>query len=279
MFNAKHIRYPLIALAWIISLGLIGLPIGLIIDQALSDGLTHYLTALGALITLNALNLTVIATVITVMVDLILGIAAAWVTTFYDFPGKKILNAIIDLPVAVSPVIAGLIFILTFSRTGWAAPLLAHLHFQIIYARPAIVLATIFVTFPLVARTIAPVMAARGREAEQAAAFMGASWRRILQQITLPAIRVPLAQGIVLAASRALGEFGAVAVVSGSIPNQTLTLPLLIQTLYDEFKFSDAFAVATILLATTIVILALEHHLLERSTANVHPDQSHHQSL
>ncbi|GAF38388.1 sulfate transport system permease protein CysW [Agrilactobacillus composti DSM 18527 = JCM 14202] len=264
-FQSKRIKLPLIIIAWGFMALLLILPIILVISQAASHGLGHYLQLLANLNTLRAFNLTVAATVISVGVNLILGLSAAWIIAFHDFPGKRLLNTLIDLPLSVSPVIVGLIFVLTFGRTGWLAPLVAHFNLQIIFAPPAIFLVTIFVTFPFVTRELVPVLIARGREEEQTAAFLGANFWQIFTQITLPAIKTPLAGGLVLASARAMGEFGAVAVVSGNIVGKTLTLPLLVQSLYNQFKFEDAFGVATILLASTFAIIYLKRILLKNS--------------
>ena len=261
LFQSKKIKWPLILITWGFMLMLLILPIALVVTQAFSSGLSHYLKVLANLNTLHAINLTVAATVVSVLVNLVIGVSAAWIIAFHDFPGKRLLNTLIDLPFSVSPVIAGLIFILTFSRTGWFYPVLQSLNIQVIFAPPAIFLATIFVTFPFVSRELIPVLEARGREEEQTAAFLGANLKDIFLQITLPAIKTPLLTGLVLATARAMGEFGAVAVVSGNIPGKTLTLPLLVSSLYDEFKFSDAFAVATILLVFTFLIVFLQRQL------------------
>mgnify|MGYP003365348921 CR=1 FL=1 len=262
LFQSKKIKWPLVLIAWGFMIILLILPIALVITQAFSTGFSHYLIVLASPNTLHAINLTIAATVVSVFVNLIIGVSAAWIIALNDFPGKRLLTKLIDIPFSVSPVIAGLIFILTFSRTGWFSPVLQSLNIQIIFAPPAIFLATIFVTFPFVARELIPVLEARGREEEQTAAFLGANLTDIFMQITFPAIKTPLLTGMVLATARAMGEFGAVAVVSGNIPGKTLTLPLLVQSLYDQFKFPDAFAVATILLIFTFLIVFLQRLLI-----------------
>ncbi|KRK34645.1 sulfate ABC transporter permease [Loigolactobacillus bifermentans] len=259
LFQSRRIKWPLLIITWLFMLVLLILPIVLVFTQAFAAGWRHYFSVLGDLTTLHAINLSVAATVLSVGINLVLGLSAAWAIAFYDFPGKKLLNTLIDLPLSVSPVIVGLIFILIFGRTGW----LQGLHWQVIFAPPAIFIVTIFVTFPFVARELIPFLIARGREEEQTAAFLGAHFWQILRQITLPAIKAPLGTGLVLATARALGEFGAVAVVSGNIPDKTLTLPLLVQNLYNDFKFTDAFAVATILLLTTFLIITLKRILIQ----------------
>lgn len=263
LFQSRRIKWPLLIITWLFMGLLLILPIVLVFTQAFAAGWRHYLAVLGDLTTLHAINLSVAATVLSVGVNLILGLSAAWALAFYDFPGKKLLNTLIDLPLSVSPVIVGLIFILIFGRTGWCAPLLQHLNCQIIFAPPAIFIVTIFVTFPYIVRELVPFLMARGREEEQTAAFLGAHFWQIFRQITFPAIKVPLGTGLVLATARALGEFGAVAVVSGNIPDKTLTLPLLVQNLYNDFKFTDAFAIATVLLLTTFLIITLKRVLLQ----------------
>ncbi|MFD0897103.1 sulfate ABC transporter permease [Loigolactobacillus binensis] len=262
LLQAKKVKWLLLAIAWLFIFGILILPLALVVMQALALGWRTYLTTISSLVTLQAVNLTVAATVISLLFNLVFGISAAWLLTFYDFPGKHLLNALIDLPFSVSPVIVGLIFVLTFGQTGWLAPLFTTIKVQIIFAPPAIFLTTIFVTFPFVARELIPVLAAKGREEEQTAALLGASAWQILRQITFPALKAPLATGLVLATARALGEFGAVAVVSGSIRGKTLTLSLLVQTLYNNFKFKQAFVVATILLGSTLAVVILKRRLL-----------------
>ncbi len=263
LLQTKPIKWLLLVLAWLFIGIVLVLPVGLVLVQAFASGWHTYLTTISSLITLQAINLTVTATLISIVFNLVFGVSAAWLIAFYDFPGKRLLNALIDLPFSVSPVIAGLIFILTFGRGGWLAPLFSAIHVQIVFAPPAIFLTTVFVTFPFVAREVIPVLEAKGREEEQTAALLGASFSQILWQITFPAIKAPVAGGLVLATARALGEFGAVAVVSGNIQGKTLTLSLLVQNLYNDFKFNEAFAVATILLGSTILVVLLKQRLLK----------------
>lgn len=269
LLQTKKVKWALLAVTWTFIFIILILPLILVVSQAFAHGWRAYLTTVSSLVTLQAINLTVAATLISIGFNLVFGVSAAWLIAFYDFPGKRLLNALIDLPFSVSPVIAGLIFILTFGRGGWLAPLFDAIHIQIVFAPPAIFLTTIFVTFPFVAREVIPVLAAKGREEEQTAALLGANLSQIMRQITFPAIKTPLATGLVLATARALGEFGAVAVVSGNIRGKTLTLSLLVQTLYNDFKFNDAFAVATILLATTVLVVTLKRRVLRRQTGKV----------
>lgn len=258
ILQSKKVKRILIGFVWLFVLLLMLTPLLFIFISAFKSGPSHYLHVLRDTFTLAAVKLTLAATILSVVFNTIFGLSAAWLVTFYDFKGKVLLNTLIDLPFSVSPVIAGLIFVLTFGRTGWAYPLLAHFDIQIIFAKPAIFLATIFVTFPFVARELIPFLAVRGREEEQTAAFLGGNLVTIFREITYPAIKRPLMYGVVLATARAMGEFGAVAVVSGNIRGETQTLPLLVEALYNEFKISDAFAVATILVFFSCVIMILK---------------------
>lgn len=258
VLQSKKMKCILISIVWLFTAVMMITPLIFVLTQAFQNGITGYIKAVTDVFTLKALKLTLEATVVAVAFNTVFGISAAWFLTFYDFKGKRLLNTLIDLPFSVSPVIAGLIFILTFGRIGWAAPLLEKLNLQIIFAPPAIFLATIFVTFPFVARELLPLLSARGREEEQTAAFLGGNFWTIFTEVTYPAIKRPLFYGLVLATARSMGEFGAVSVVSGNLRGQTLTLPLLVETLYNEFKIADAFAVATILVFFSFVIMIVK---------------------
>jgi sulfate transport system permease protein len=258
VLQSKKMKVVLIAIVWLFVALMMVTPLIFVFTKAFQNGVGSYVKAITDVFTLAALKLTLEATVISVVFNTIFGISAAWVISFYDFKGKRLLNTLIDLPFSVSPVIAGLIFVLTFGRIGWAAPLLEKINVQIIFAPPAIFLATIFVTFPFVARELIPSLSVRGREEEQTAAFLGGNFWTIFKEVTYPAIKKPLFYGLVLATARSMGEFGAVSVVSGNLRGQTLTLPLLVETLYNEFKISDAFAVATILVFFSFVIMFIK---------------------
>jgi sulfate transport system permease protein len=231
------------------------LPLASIFAEAFRAGWKTYLRAISDIYTLKALQLTLLATAASVALNTFFGILAAWAITRFSFRGKGLLTTLIDLPFAVSPVIAGLVFILTFGRLGWMDPILTEYDMKIVFAAPGIVLATVFVTFPFVARELIPVLEARGTDEEQAASLMGAGLLTIFRKITFPHIRWALLYGVILCTARAMGEFGAVSVVSGHLRGKTNTLPLHVEILYNEYKFSAAFAVASLLVAAAVIIL------------------------
>lgn len=231
------------------------MPLAGILAQAFSSGWAVYARSVTDSYTMKALHLTLVATGCAVVLNTVFGILAAWAVTRYRFPGKGLLVTLIDIPFAISPVIAGLIFILTFGRLGWMHPLLSELDIKIVFATPGIVLATVFVTFPFVARELIPILEARGTEEEQAAALMGAGFFTIFRKITFPQIRWALLYSVILCTARAMGEFGAVSVVSGHLRGKTNTLPLHIEILYNEYQFTAAFAVASLLVAAALLLL------------------------
>ena len=235
------------------------LPLVLIGVEALAKGWAAYVRAVSEPLAQKALWLTAEATILAVLSNTVFGLAAAWLLTKFDFKGKSLLGAIIDLPFAVSPVVAGLFFIMLFGRLSPFYDTLQAYQVAVVFAVPGIVLATIFVTLPFIARSIVPVMEAQGRQEEEAAALMGASGWRIFWQITLPNIKWGLLYGIILCSARAMGEFGAVSVVSGHIRGKTNTLPLHIEILYNEYNFTAAFAVASILVILAVVVLILRN--------------------
>lgn len=234
-------------------------PLIVIIAEALKKGWDAYLAAITDTYTLEALKLTLIATIIATVLNTIFGLFASWAITKFNFKGKNILTALIDLPFAISPVIAGLIFVLTFGRGSFLEDFLANNNIKIVFAIPGIVLATIFVTFPFIVRELIPLMNSQGKDEEEAAAIMGASGFTIFRKVTLPNIKWALLYGIILCSARAMGEFGAVSVVSGHIRGKTNTLPLHVEILYNEYQFSAAFAVASILVIIAIIILILRN--------------------
>ncbi|WP_173707057.1 sulfate ABC transporter permease subunit CysW [Clostridium beijerinckii] len=235
------------------------IPLISIISEALAKGFSAYIKAISDGYTLKAMNLTLIATLIATIMNTIFGICVAWTITKFKFRGKNLLGTLIDLPFAISPVIAGLIFVLTFGKGSFLENILVPNNIKIVFAVPGIILATIFVTFPFVAREIIPLMNAQGTDEEEAAAMMGANGFNIFRRITLPNIKWGLIYGVILCAARAMGEFGAVSVVSGHIRGKTNTLPLHIEILYNEYQFSAAFAVASILVIIAIVVLILRN--------------------
>lgn len=234
-------------------------PLIVIIAEALKKGWDAYLAAITDTYTLEALKLTLIATIIATVLNTIFGLFASWAITKFNFKGKNILTALIDLPFAISPVIAGLIFVLTFGRGSFLEDFLSNNNIKIVFAIPGIVLATIFVTFPFIVRELIPLMNSQGKDEEEAAAIMGASGFTIFRKVTLPNIKWALLYGIILCSARAMGEFGAVSVVSGHIRGKTNTLPLHVEILYNEYQFSAAFAVASILVIIAIIILILRN--------------------
>nr|CAA9255833.1 Sulfate transport system permease protein CysW [uncultured Armatimonadetes bacterium] len=234
-------------------------PLLAVFTQAFEKGVAAYLEALREPEALSAIRLTLIAAGIAVPLNLLFGVAAAWAIAKFEFPGKNVLITLIDLPFAVSPVIAGLIFVLLFgSRGGLFGPWLAEHGVRVIFAVPGIVLATIFVTFPFVARELIPLMQAQGVDEEQAARVLGASGFQMFWRVTLPNIRWGLLYGVILCNARAMGEFGAVSVVSGHIRGMTNTLPLHVEVLYNEYNFVAAFAVASLLTLLALVTLVLK---------------------
>jgi sulfate transport system permease protein len=233
-------------------------PVVSVLGYAFSRGLGAYLEALRAPDTIAAIRLTLMTAAIVVPLNTIFGIAAAWAIAKFDFRGKQILITLIDLPFSVSPVIAGLMFVLLFGSQGWFGPWLTANDIRIVFALPGIVLATMLVTFPYVARELIPIMQLQGREAEEAAVSLGAGGWTTFFRVTLPSIRWGLLYGVILCNARAMGEFGAVAVVSGHIRGLTTTMPLQAQVLYDEYDLTGAFAVASLLMLLALFTLILK---------------------
>lgn len=234
------------------------LPLVAVFAEALRKGWGTYLTALTDADALAAVRLTVLVAVIAVPLNLVFGVAAAWAIAKFEFRGKHFLTTLIDLPFSVSPVIAGLIFVLLFGAQGWFGTWLFANDIKIIFAVPGIVLATVFITVPFVARELIPLMEAQGREEEEAATVLGASGFQTFWRVTLSNIKWGLLYGVILCNARAMGEFGAVSVVSGHIRGQTNTMPLHVEILYNEYNFSAAFAVASLLALLALVTLCLK---------------------
>jgi sulfate transport system permease protein len=231
-------------------------PLVAIFFEAFRHGVAAYAAAIQDSDTVAALKLTLLTAAIAVPLNTIFGLAAAWAITKFSFRGKDVLLTLIDAPLAVSPVVAGLIYILVFSRHGWFGPWFIDHGIRVVFAVPGIVLATIFVTFPFVARELVPFMQAQGNQEEEAAAVLGAGGWQTFFRVTLPNIKWSLLYGVILATSRAVGEFGAVSVVSGHIRGQTDTLPLQVEILYNDYHYSAAFAVASLLTLMSVVSLA-----------------------
>jgi len=234
------------------------LPLVAVFAEALRKGWGTYVTALGDPDALAAVRLTLLVALIAVPLNLVFGVAAAWSVAKFEFRGKHLLTTLIDLPFSVSPVIAGLIFVLLFGAHGWFGSWLQASDIKIIFAVPGIVLATVFITVPFVARELIPLMAAQGREEEEAATVLGASGWQTFWRVTLPNIKWGLLYGVILSNARAMGEFGAVSVVSGHIRGLTNTMPLHVEILYNEYNFAAAFAVASLLALLALVTLCLK---------------------
>ena len=233
------------------------LPLIYILVTAFRYGISEYINAVTDEYAIKAALLTLEATLFAVVINTLFGIAAAWLITKYAFKGKKLLSTFIDLPVTVSPIIAGLIYVLTFGRQSFLYPILDSYGIQIIFAVPGTVLATIFVTFPFISRELIPVLTAQGSDEEEAAALMGAGTFHIFKKVTFPHIKWALLYGVVLCTARAMGEFGAVSVLSGHLRGKTNTLPLYIELLYQGYDFTGAFAASSILVVLAIVVLIL----------------------
>ncbi len=241
------------------------MPLVAVFVEALRKGWHVYLEALVEPDALSAIRLTLLAAAIAVPLNLVFGLTAAWSIARFEFPGKQFLITLIDLPFSVSPVVAGLIYVLVFGAHGWFGPWLSDHDIKIIFAVPGIVLATIFVTFPFVARELIPLMQSQGRDEEEAAITLGATGLQTFWRVTLPNIKWALLYGVILCNARAMGEFGAVSVVSGHIRGETNTMPLHVEILYNEYQFAAAFAVASLLALLALVTLALKSYVEWRS--------------
>jgi sulfate transport system permease protein len=237
------------------------LPLGAVLTEALRKGWAMWLTAVTEPDARASIKLTLLVAAISVPLNTIFGIAAAWAISKFDFRGKTALIAFIELPFSVSPVVSGLVWVLLFGAQGWFGPWLQDHDIRIIFALPALVLATVFVTFPFVARQLIPLMSAQGRADEEAALTLGASGWQTFWRVTLPNIRFGLLYGVLLCNARAMGEFGAVSVVSGHIRGETNTMPLQVEALYNDYDFVAAFAVASLLTLLAIATLALKSAL------------------
>ena len=237
------------------------LPLLLVFTEALAGGVGHAWATITHPDSLAAIRLSLIAAAIAVPLNTIFGVAAAWAIAKFDFPGKTFLVTLIDLPFSVSPVVAGLVYVLIFGMQGWFGPTLAGYNIHVLFALPGIVLATVFVTFPFVARELIPLMVDQGRDEEEAAVSLGASGFQTFLKVTLPNIKWGLLYGVLLCNARALGEFGAVSVLSGKIRGETMTMPLQVQLLYDNYDYVGAFAIAAILAMLALLTLAVKSFL------------------
>lgn len=255
--KSTSVKILLISLSTLFLAVMLILPLFSVIANSLHKGWKFYADSIGDTYTLKAFGLTLRATLWALLINTFFGLFAAWTVTKFHFKGKKVLTTLIDLPVTVSPIIAGLIFILIFGRQSPIYPLLMKMHFKVVFAVPGIILATVFVTFPFVSRELIPVLNTQGTDEEEAAALMGANFFTIFTKITFPHIKWAFLYGIVLCTARAMGEFGAVSVLSGHIRGKTNTLPLHVEILFNEFHYYDAFAVSSILVMMAIVVLII----------------------
>ena len=256
--EAAWVRYTLIGITLIFLFLFLVLPLAAVFAEALRKGFDAYWEALKEPDAWSAIRLTLITALIAVPLNLVFGIAAAWCIAKYEFRGKSVLTTLVDLPFSVSPVVAGLVYVLMFGAQGWFGPWLQEHDIKIIFAVPGIVLATVFVTFPFIARELIPLMQAQGNEEEQAAIVLGATGWQTFWYVTLPNIKWGLIYGVILCNARAMGEFGAVSVVSGHIRGQTNTMPLHVEILYNEYQSVAAFAVASLLALLALVTLVIK---------------------
>jgi len=267
------VRGALLAVAIVFLAVFLVLPLAAVFAQALEKGFAAYLAALREPDAWAAIRLTLLTAAIAVPLNLVFGLAASWAIAKFEFPGKGTLLTLIDLPFAVSPVISGMIFVLLFGRQGLLGPFLGAHDLKVIFAVPGIVLATVFVTFPFVARELIPVMETLGNEEEEAARVLGAGGGQIFLRVTLPNVKWGVLYGVILCNARAMGEFGAVSVVSGHIRGLTNTIPLHVEILYNEYDFQAAFAVASLLACLALVTLLAKSAVEWRSRRAARPDE------
>jgi sulfate transport system permease protein len=273
--EAPWVRVLLIGLALAFMTLFLFVPLVTVFYEALRKGWDVYLAAIVEADALSAIKLTLIAALISVPLNLVFGVAAAWAIAKFEFHGKNL--TLIDLPFSVSPVIAGLIYVLVFGLQGWAGSWFIDHDMKIIFAVPGIVLATVFVTFPFVARELIPLMQAQGIEQEEAARVLGANGWQMFRRVTLPNVKWALLYGVILCNARAMGEFGAVSVVSGHIRGQTNTMPLHIEIVYNEYQFAAAFAVASLLALLALVTLVLKYLVEQRVKQQLRGDGDRHE--
>ncbi len=273
------VRYTLIGIALVFMFLFLVLPLAAVFAEALRKGVPAFVEALKEPDAWSAIRLTLLVAAIAVPLNLVFGVAAAWAVAKYEFRGKAFLITLVDLPFSVSPVVAGLIYVLVFGAQGWFGPWLAAHDIKIVFAVPGIILATIFVTFPFIARELIPLMQAQGSDEEQAAIVLGATGWQTFWRVTLPNIKWGLMYGVILCNARAMGEFGAVSVVSGHIRGQTNTMPLYVEVLYNEYQSVAAFAVASLLALLALVTLAIKSFVQwrfereEKAAAELPPEQ------
>ncbi|HLV77025.1 MAG TPA: sulfate ABC transporter permease subunit CysW [Marinobacter sp.] len=265
------VRRSLISLAVALTLILLVIPLVVIFTEALGAGWNTFSSNIMDEYTLHAISLTLFVALLTVPLNLVFGTALAWAVTRFRFPGRKLLITLIDIPFAVSPVVAGLLYLLLYGRNGWLGSWLANYDVQLMFSWPGIVMVTVFVTCPFVARELIPLMQQQGSEEEEAGVVLGASGWRIFRKITLPNIKWALIYGVVLTNARAVGEFGAVSVVSGNVRGQTNTLPLHVELLYQDYNVAGSFAAASLLAAIAILTLIIKAFVEWRQSRTEEP--------
>jgi sulfate transport system permease protein len=280
--EAAWVRYTLIGIALTFMFLFLVLPLAAVFTEAMRKGLDAYLEALKDPDAWSAIRLTLLTAAVAVPLNLVFGVSAAWAIAKYEFWGKSFLTTLVDLPFSVSPVVAGLIYVLVFGAQGWFGPWLAEHDIKIVFAVPGIILATIFVTVPFIARELIPLMQAQGNDEEQAAIVLGATGWQTFWKVTLPNIKWGLIYGVILCNARAMGEFGAVSVVSGHIRGQTNTMPLHVEILYNEYQSVAAFAVASLLALLALVTLVIkqvvewQHEREIKTLSNLPPEHTVH---
>ena len=265
------VRWVLIAIALAFLALFLVLPLAAVFSQAFEKGLVVYLAALKEPDTLSSVWLTLITAAVAVPLNLVFGVIASWAIAKFTFPGKNLLITLIDLPFSVSPVISGLIFILIFGRQGWLGPFLEAHDIKIVFAVPGIMLATVFVTFPFIARELIPLMESQGKDEEEAAMVLGATGLQTFFRVTFPNIKWGIIYGVILCNARAMGEFGAVSVVSGHIRGSTNTVPLQVEILYNEYNYTAAFAVASLLTFLALITLVIKTIAEWKVREHMHP--------
>ncbi|QUX90475.1 sulfate ABC transporter permease subunit CysW [Marinomonas sp. A3A] len=256
--DSPLVKWLLIGLTLFLTAILLVVPLIAIFQQAFVEGAAHYFNSLIEADTLHAIGLTLVVAALTVPINLVFGVMLAWAVTRFEFPGRKILMTLMDIPFAVSPVVAGLLYLLLYGNNGWIGSWLYDHDIQLMFAWPGIVMVTVFVTCPFVARELIPLMQQQGREDEEAAVILGASGWQLFRRVTLPNIKWALIYGVILTNARAVGEFGAVSVVSGNIRGETNTLPLHVQLQYEDYQAAAAFASASLLAMIALLTLLLK---------------------
>ena len=262
--DPSWLRYTLIGIAVLFMTVMLVIPLFAVFYEELKSGWDLYVKALTEPEAIHAIKLTLLTAVIVVPVNTVIGVAMAWLLTRFNFRGKQLLTTLLDLPFSVSPVVAGLMFVVLLGKNSWLGGWLEYFGFQVIYAIPGIVIATMFVTFPFVAREVIPLMQSQGSSEEQAALTLGASGWHMFWRVTLPNIKWALLYGIILTNARAMGEFGAVSVVSGHIRGETNTMPLLVEIAYNEYNMVAAFALSSLLALLALVTLLIQQYLTKR---------------